>query len=188
MIRRLRAILVLTCAAAAVACGAIAVVCRARIVTLAHLAREDQAHYFLVADRGRLVAARQSVRPPTSGTFDVSRYATMAVKDFSFTDPKTGTTVGGITGMMTIDFAGAAPFFSFRNTVSGGASLPVAIAAVGAPAWVVALLLATPPVASIALRVRRRRRMRPGCCPHCGYDLRATPDRCPECGRAGASA
>ncbi len=53
------------------------------------------------------------------------------------------------------------------------------------PYWFIMLLTAILPGARLAgwRRRARRLRMRPGLCQHCGYDCRATPDRCPECGR-----
>jgi hypothetical protein len=53
-----------------------------------------------------------------------------------------------------------------------------------APLWLVAGVFAALPAARGVARFRRRRKCAAGLCPSCGYDLRATPDRCPECGRA----
>jgi hypothetical protein len=52
------------------------------------------------------------------------------------------------------------------------------------PLWLLAVAFAVLPAARGVSRLRRRRKHRIGLCPTCGYDLRATPDRCPECGTA----
>ena len=57
---------------------------------------------------------------------------------------------------------------------------------VGVPCWAVVVSTGVLPGLWVRQwRIRRRKRWREarGLCPGCGYDLRATPGRCPECGR-----
>lgn len=50
------------------------------------------------------------------------------------------------------------------------------------PYWLPLMITAVPAALVIARLVRRASRRRRGLCPGCGYDLRATAERCPECG------
>ena len=67
------------------------------------------------------------------------------------------------------------PFDGNRLVVCVG-YLPLTVAFGAAPAW------------WLVRRVRGQHMRRSGLCPRCGYDLRATPDRCTECGTAVQSA
>jgi hypothetical protein len=53
---------------------------------------------------------------------------------------------------------------------------------VSLPNWFLAAMLAILPSLQIRAALRLRHRRREGLCLQCGYDLRASPDRCPECG------
>jgi hypothetical protein len=58
---------------------------------------------------------------------------------------------------------------------------------VGVPWWGFTIVTGIGPLWIFGKRIRSSLRASDGHCAVCGYDLRATPDRCPECGTSASS-
>jgi hypothetical protein len=72
--------------------------------------------------------------------------------------------------------------------VQGGWSAPSSGTSLIVPYWSLCVAAPATPAAVARSRMRRWRRRRSGRCVECGYDLRGTPERCPECGAARGGA
>jgi hypothetical protein len=59
--------------------------------------------------------------------------------------------------------------------------------AIGIPHWFLGALFAMPSARRLFVAIRSGRRPAHDLCPTCGYELRATPARCPECGAVPAA-
>ena len=72
-------------------------------------------------------------------------------------------------------------YIIYDNTWLGDGSI------IAVPLWVFAAATSFMPMAAFVATIVRRRKMKLALrqiCTHCGYDLRATPERCPKCGTA----
>jgi hypothetical protein len=78
--------------------------------------------------------------------------------------------------------SGNAPPKRFVGFVVSSVGYPFHSTRVEVPLWAPVAMTALLPLAWLIATVRRARRRKAGHCKACGYDLRATPGRCPECG------
>lgn len=71
-------------------------------------------------------------------------------------------------------------------TATSGVPITQKLVRVSIPLWLPAVLLSLPAVLTLRRALVRRNRRRNNRCLSCGYDLRGSSDRCPECGLATA--
>jgi hypothetical protein len=152
--------------------------------------RDESTVYFVASHGGKLELAVQTLTPPVTGPryeADIGTYGRLAI----LCDGNTATATT------------FAPHHAQEGSVGFGKSRYRGRFAVGpqptrhaaearayfVPYWALLLVAAVAPGVFAWGHYRAHGRSRRGLCAACGYDLRATPGRCPECGEeAGSSA
>jgi hypothetical protein len=129
--------------------------------------------YFLSSARGQL-GMIQTSRPFGIATWNFGSYATrdrdpLAVLELALSDDATNRW-----GIVCFGSGNINPTSQFMGTLAWLA-IPVALPIV---------LLYLPAGLRIQRRLRNRSRQARNLCLVCGYDMRATPDQCPECGNS----
>jgi hypothetical protein len=76
-----------------------------------------------------------------------------------------------------LTFEGTQPPSLYFKIFSGGENAILIL-----PYWLIASATSILPAWVLVRKLLRRRMRAKRLCPTCGYDLRATPNRCPECG------
>lgn len=81
-----------------------------------------------------------------------------------------------------LGFDFAAYPFSSSNGQLGSPRVLLQVKTLHIPYWPVVIVFLLVPAIWLSVWLKEFRWHKSGVCPRCGYDLRASPDRCPECG------
>jgi hypothetical protein len=165
---------------------------RGRVTILHHKAAPNTYDFLVFAD-GSLILARQGIGTDASFEGSASEFGTFSFSTRGSTPLKIAAgqiTVQGSQITLKADPITGNIRHGFLWTNLNGATLSTPLArvqltcrAIGAPMWILGAPLLLP-LAITSIRNRRSvRRRRAGLCVCCGYDLRASPERCPECGQ-----
>lgn len=177
-LRGILALLSLACCALVLACW---VASHGRPARTLRVRSAPAGERYLICGAGGLYFVTQEVSQSTDGSWkaQITDYGDVTVRFSS--SIASGRMYPGSYGLGL----GQPQVFTFTLYAGPGANAACSITyrAIGLPFWLLAFLTALPPTARLVGQQRRRRResLR-GICRRCGYDLRATPGRCPECG------
>lgn len=140
---------------------------------------EDQTHWQFFISRGQFVASREAwhkelIEPQATGSTTLWQRS-----------------AGPVPVPSVLNAAETLGFEFFRSGYEWEATLPHRDAGsygdwqARVPIWLPIAMLMWPLTAATLLpAARRRKRLEAGLCAGCGFDMRGTLDRCPECGTA----